>query len=614
MKQGAFVGCAAVLAMMMAGAMARADTATVDPSVQFQTWEGWGTSLAWWAKVVGGLPEPARQDYMDKAFDPVKGLGLNIIRYNIGGGENPAHLLPNKQFMGFREAMPGFEPSQGVWDWNADASQRWVLKRAIQMGADHVEAFSNSPPYWMTRSGSVTGDPQGHDNLDPKYDAAFADYLTEVVKHFRDSWGVKFDSLEPLNEPSGSWWKMGNHQEGCHVDRDHQNTIVKATGAALARKGVRIPVSASDESVIDDAARTFPFYDATALGYLTRLNTHSYGGSARTQFSAYALSAGKDLWLSEYGDGDASGLSMSRRILEDINGLHPSAWVTWQIVDSAGGWGFLRSPQRNDTDPAYTVNKKFYVMGQYSRFIRPGFRMMAISDPNSLAAYDAKTKTLVIVTTNSGDAARPVTYDLSGFSRLGASAGVVRTSPTEDGAKLPAVALTGKAFSVSVPPRSVTTYVIPGAAFTAQSAWNPFAWYTITHRASGQAVEEQGRERNDFTPVVLGKPAPGDDGQQWRLLPLGGGVYKFINRHDGLALEIGGETKAAGAPADLFHDKSEAPGASNQQWKISRLKNGAYALVNTSTGLSLAAGTGSAVQQQTVGDGPDQQWDVRAAR
>ncbi len=40
-------------------APARADyTATVDPTVQYQTWEGWGSSLAWWAKVVGGFPEP----------------------------------------------------------------------------------------------------------------------------------------------------------------------------------------------------------------------------------------------------------------------------------------------------------------------------------------------------------------------------------------------------------------------------------------------------------------------------------------------------------------------------------------------------------------------------
>ncbi len=118
---------------------ARADAApsvVVDPSVQSQPWEGWGTSLAWWAHVVGGFPEPIRTEYMDKAFDPVKGLGLNVVRYNIGGTENPAHLPPNKQFLSFRAAVPGYAPQPGVWDWSADANQRYVFNAAIQRSAD----------------------------------------------------------------------------------------------------------------------------------------------------------------------------------------------------------------------------------------------------------------------------------------------------------------------------------------------------------------------------------------------------------------------------------------------------------------------------------------------
>jgi hypothetical protein len=35
-------------------------TLSVDPSIQYQTLQGWGTSLAWWANVVGGFPDAAR--------------------------------------------------------------------------------------------------------------------------------------------------------------------------------------------------------------------------------------------------------------------------------------------------------------------------------------------------------------------------------------------------------------------------------------------------------------------------------------------------------------------------------------------------------------------------
>ena len=52
--------------------------------------EGWGTSLCWWANRIGYsdvLAEKAAEAFCD----PEKGLGLNILRYNIGGGDDPAH-------------------------------------------------------------------------------------------------------------------------------------------------------------------------------------------------------------------------------------------------------------------------------------------------------------------------------------------------------------------------------------------------------------------------------------------------------------------------------------------------------------------------------------------
>ena len=184
---------ALILLILPTSASMRAEAVvTIDPSIRYGTWQGWGTSLAWWAKVVGGFPEPSRSDYMTKGFDPVQGLGLNIVRYNIGGGENPLYQAPNKESLSFRAAVPGYEPSRGVWDWNADANQRWVLKSAIQHGANQLEAFSNSPPWWQTVSGSVGGGHNASDNLRPDADTDFADYLTQVVQYFHESWGGDF--------------------------------------------------------------------------------------------------------------------------------------------------------------------------------------------------------------------------------------------------------------------------------------------------------------------------------------------------------------------------------------------------------------------------------------
>ena len=51
--------------------------------------EGWGSSLCWWGNRIGysdSLSEQAAQ-----AFYGDDGLRMNIVRYNIGGGDDPSH-------------------------------------------------------------------------------------------------------------------------------------------------------------------------------------------------------------------------------------------------------------------------------------------------------------------------------------------------------------------------------------------------------------------------------------------------------------------------------------------------------------------------------------------
>ena len=438
--------------------------AAVDPGIRHQTFEGWGTSLAWWPNVVGGFPDAYRADYINKIFDPAQGLGLNVVRYNVGGGENPTYAPPNRSFLGLREAVPGYELSPGRWDWGADAPQRRVLSESIKKGVNVFEAFSNSPPYWMTKSGSVTGMPDGSDNLDPKYTQAFGDYLTTVVRHFHDTWGITFRTLEPVNEPSGGWWKKGNHQEGCHFSRPAQTAIIRATGAALAATGMTryTGVSASDENTIDDAVATWDQYDTAARATVGQINTHTYGGSRRDALRDIAHANGKRLWMSEYGDGDASGLTLSERILSDMKIMRPVAWVYWQAVDG-GGWGLLVNPLKTVTSYAYTINEKYYVFAQYTKFVRPGDTIIDVNDGQTLAAYNAASNKLVLVVTNDTDASTTVTYDLSRFQSLPAGAKAVQTSANQRLAPLLAVPLVGKKLTVTLPARSVTTFVIAGS-------------------------------------------------------------------------------------------------------------------------------------------------------
>ena len=434
----------------------------LNPAARQQTFEGWGTSLCWWANNVGGWATDKRNALVDLVADPVKGLGYNIFRYNIGGGENPAHTHMDT----FRD-MPGFQAANGSYDWTADATQRAVLLRLKERGTDLVfEAFSNSPPYWMTNSGCASGSTDGSNNLKTTSYDAFADYLVQVVKHYKEEFGVTFRTLEPLNEPNANWWKANGGQEGCHFSPANQQTLIKALSAALQTAGVTgVQVSASDENSMDDAYNNLRAFEAKTIDALSQFNVHSYAGSRRSEMRALATSKGKRLWQSESGplsvdlaDDTAAALFMAGRIITDLKELQPEAWIDWQVADPARNWASFAV---NNSQQSFTFLKRFYMHAGFSRYIRPGATFIEVDAADMVAALSKGDTQLTVVVRNSGSAAKSFTFDLTALATVGTAVAVYRTSRTEDLASLAAIPITGYGFTASLPANSVTTLVIP---------------------------------------------------------------------------------------------------------------------------------------------------------
>ena len=85
---GALVGGALLAAPIGAAAPAAAadgTTITPNPAYAGEAFEGWGTSLVWFANATGDYPEELREKLYQAVFGE-DGLDLNIARYNIGGG------------------------------------------------------------------------------------------------------------------------------------------------------------------------------------------------------------------------------------------------------------------------------------------------------------------------------------------------------------------------------------------------------------------------------------------------------------------------------------------------------------------------------------------------
>ena len=430
-------------------------TASVDPTnVLVEGFEGWGTSLCWWANVVGDYAN--RNNYADLAFTYLR---LNIVRYNIGGGENPQS--PGN--LEFRARMPGFEPEPGRWDWQADQGQRWMLKAAVARGVDRVDVFANSPPYWMTASSSITGGKDGADNLPAKHELDFAVYLAETLDRLTKYDGIKFNSIAPMNEPSGGWWGYGGLYEGCHMNPDQQARMINLLYAELEKRRLPIGLAAAEESDETSGINSVNHYDPTALAHLSLIVTHTYGANNADKLNRLAASLHKPLGQSEYGDADATGMQTARRIRDDLTGLRPAYWCYWQFVDNAEGWGMIYNPLLQNGSTAFTINEKFYIVGQFSRFIRPGSKILSCADNSSVAGYDPVSQTLTIVTVNDSPAPLTATFDLSAFASVGSSVRRYRTSSNENLKQIKDEAVMDSQFSSTLPAYSVTTHVLSNA-------------------------------------------------------------------------------------------------------------------------------------------------------
>lgn len=148
------------------------------------------------------------------------------------------------------------------------------------------------------------------------------------------------------------------------------------------------------------------------------------------------------------GSGEmAAAFGFARKVIDDLRFLQPSAWCIWDIIDShiseagyngntdggapntnGGYWGIATA----DHDNVQIIPwKKYYAYAHFTRYIRPGYVVVPITETMShIAAYSAEDKKLVIVGMNTGDADQYAKVDLSDFSTMPTSVRVVRTSGT----------------------------------------------------------------------------------------------------------------------------------------------------------------------------------------
>ncbi|AZQ39325.1 ricin-type beta-trefoil lectin domain protein [Streptomyces cyaneochromogenes] len=638
---------------------AAAVTVRPDPSYQQEKFEGWGTSLVWFANATGDYP-PAIREKLARLLFGDDGLALNIARYNIGGGNAPDvkdYLRAGGAVEGWWKAPAGTTREDVDWwdaddpaDWNdrADKTQRWWVDR-IKKDITHWETFSNSPPWFMTESGYVSGNfDAGKDQLKTESVDDFAKYLVGATERLEKAHGIKVDTLDPFNEPNTNYWgtklgadgePVGGRQEGAHIGPELQQKVLRALGPVLNESRSDAEISAMDETNPGTFATNWNSYPQEVRDLVGQMNVHTYGTSQRTTVRDLAKAADKPLWMSEvegdWGDGQSftdmrPGLGLAQRIVDDLRELEPKAWVFWQPVEDydnmkpggesakGGNWGSIQlsfSCTSKDTlasCPIYT-NTKFDTARNFTHYIKPGDRLIKTNDTSSTAALSRKGDAATVVHVNSTTEARDVTVDLSKFGRVSSSATVTPVVTSADGKleRQKPVRVTGKQATITVPAQSVTSFLVKGVSGVAKDAAELQKGHT--YRLTGvQSGKDLTIADNGNGLVIKSAGATDPSGQQWRLEETSRGND---NRKRYVFAEATQDKRLAVRDGKLVAEPDEDSRDAAAQWIMSTTGDGTWTLVNAATGQLPDVGGQSTNEGAAVGvwqpnSGANQRWKV----
>ncbi len=356
------------------GGAAQSSDVTINVSSLQQRITGFGCSSAWG----GNLNDPANDP--DTLWSTTKGAGLTMLRIRYGDGLGVA-----------KAAVP-----YGVTVWMTP----WGTGSGGSAGGPDTTTETN--PNGCKGSMPVLTNPQD-----------LANNLVTWVQTAK-SQGVPIYAVSGENEPDS----CGINQTTSYSATQLATWIGGYLGPAMSSMGVKVMGPETQNACGFASYFSAIQSNSAAWSNVSILASHEYGCGTLPSEASIA-SAGKEYWETEVdtgsvngdSDGMPSALHLAQTIHDDLTKANLNAWHYWWLW--AGGTSGLY-----DTNTK-VWRKALWVMGNFSRFARPGYlRASTSGTPPSgvdVSAYiNPSSKALVIVAINTNASSTNLPLYISG--------------------------------------------------------------------------------------------------------------------------------------------------------------------------------------------------------
>jgi O-glycosyl hydrolase len=405
-----------LLALSAFAPKAFAQDATVNWSDVHQQIDGFGASSAWTEKSMSDAQA-------DLFFSTTNGIGLSLLRVHV----NP----------------------DGTTDETVTA------QKAQARGAAVWGTPWSPPAAWKSNNSTTNG---GY--LLPQYYQNWANTLVGFVNNMKSS-GVNVVAVSIGNEPD----YVATYDSATWSGAQFQSFVRDYLGPTFASNKVSakimMPETSSWGDLTGDADPSLT--DPATSKYIGIVASHAYAGSP----FAYAnqRNLGLPLWQTEVSDFNGfdgsigSGITYAQQIHDCMTIAETTAWHYWWLQSNANdNQGLLSSTG--------AVATRLYTLGNFSKFVRPGFYRIGVAGgPSgvSISAYkNPSTGAFAIVAINHNAGATTFNLLLNGLNT--SSVTPWETSSSYNLAALHAIPVSGGSVSVTLDAQSVTTFVGTGTS------------------------------------------------------------------------------------------------------------------------------------------------------
>ena len=429
-----------------------ASAQTNDPinfNTTYQTIRGFGTSTAW---------------------QPVLNSTQANNLFGVGAGQ-----------VGFTILRSRIDPS------STTGGSNWATERSNAQQAQSINSqvivFATPwtpPAAWKSNNSTIGG------TLNTNEYGNFANYLNAFIA-YEKAGGVNLYAISVQNEPD---FLPGTY-DSCSYSGSQMDAFIAQEGGTINTK---LMMPESDSFNLNESDPTLD--DSNAVGHVSIVAGHTYG--VNPFYYTNAKNKGKDVWMTETTYNNANGASQPS-ISDAINAavLYHQSMAVAQYNAYVYWWTPL---MLNGNSP----NLDAYALGQYSKFVRPGYVMTGANNNPTSGVYVTSYKgnnNFVIVAVNANSGSSSISFPITGATLT--SVTPYQTSASNQLAQLSAVNVSNNSFTYSLPGQSITTFVGTGSSSCSPTAITPYVSVSGTWTEESAATVTSTSTAVDLGPQPL---------------------------------------------------------------------------------------------------------------